>query len=348
MKPNHSFYRQILVISLIAALLVIVAAPVSAALPTTPATGSVYISSSPSGASVFLDDVSKGVTPVTLRNIATGAHTVVVKKANYADYKKDITVLAGKTVSVSAALTPITGFINIKSTPTGASVFLDDVSKGVTPITLKSVAEGTHSVVVKKAGYADYKTDVTVVRGKTAYVTATLPATVGSISIKSTPAGASVYLDTVYKGVTPITLANIRTGDHAIVLRKSAFNNYETKVTVKANEVANIDATLVQPFSITATPVSTSARAGQVITYTININGGQGLNEQIHLTVKASAYGYSKTYDLGYISPPFPTTITKTVTMPSGVPSGVTINGLITATGGGQTKTTTVKIKSIS
>ncbi len=277
MKPNHSFRRQILVISVLAVLFIIAASPVIAA-------------------------------PVT--NL---------------------------------------GSVSLKSTPSGAAVYLDDVSKGVTPVTLKNIPAGTHSVVMKKAGYIDYKTSVTVVGGKTLALSVTLKPTVGSISIKSTPSGATVYLDNVKKGVTPITLSNIKTGDHTIVLKYSKYKDYQTKVTVLADKTTSVDATLVllpQPFTISVTPTSTSARSGDVIPYTLKINGGEGLNEPIHLTFKASASGYSKTYDLGDLQPPFPTTITKSVTMPSGIPSGITITGTFTATGGGMTSKATITIKS--
>ncbi len=68
-------------------------------------TGSIAISSSPSGASVYLDGSYKGVAPLTISDVSIGSHTVKVTKSGYEDYSESVYVSAGSTEYVSASLT---------------------------------------------------------------------------------------------------------------------------------------------------------------------------------------------------------------------------------------------------
>lgn len=69
--------------------------------------------------------------------------------------------------------TPTIGSITITSNPTGASIFLDNAIKGITPLTLKDVPNGAHVVLLRYNGYQDYSTSVTVL-GDTSTVNPTL------------------------------------------------------------------------------------------------------------------------------------------------------------------------------
>jgi len=248
-------------------------------------TGSISILSTPSGATIYLDSVNQGLTPVTLNNITIGPHPVVISKTGYKDYQSTVTVSAGKNTTVNPTLTPVpgsTGSINVKSNPLGATVYLDDNNQGVTPITLNNIAKGSHALVINMTGYKDYQTSVTVTAGKTTNVNPklqaapvtlptivpttilTIPATTppiptttktqvpttiptttapttGSINVKSTPSGANVYLDGPKQGVTPITLNNIAEGSHAIVLTMAGYSDYQTTVTVTRGQTISIN-----------------------------------------------------------------------------------------------------------
>ncbi|MFQ6071481.1 MAG: PEGA domain-containing protein [Methanosarcinales archaeon] len=70
--------------------------------PTIVSTGSISISSSPSGASIYIDGTYRGKTPATISNIPIGYHTIKLTKSDYKDYTETVRVFAGKTVSVIA------------------------------------------------------------------------------------------------------------------------------------------------------------------------------------------------------------------------------------------------------
>ena len=70
-------------------------------------TGSISFSSTPGGAQIYLDGSSTGDnTPYTLAGITAGQHAVTLKLKGYQDYNQDVTVTAGQTAIVHAALSP--------------------------------------------------------------------------------------------------------------------------------------------------------------------------------------------------------------------------------------------------
>jgi hypothetical protein len=80
-----------------------------------PSTGSVQISSSPSGAETYLDNVFQGYTPLTLQNVAVGSHVVTLKLAGYNDSQTTIQVTAGQITQLTPTLTPVS---TVTPTPT--------------------------------------------------------------------------------------------------------------------------------------------------------------------------------------------------------------------------------------
>ena len=73
----------------------------------TPTTGTLRVLSTPSGASVTVDGMPFGTTPVEQSGVAPGAHTVRLSKAGYETETRHVTVTAGMTTTVSVTLTPI-------------------------------------------------------------------------------------------------------------------------------------------------------------------------------------------------------------------------------------------------
>ena len=67
-----------------------------------------------------------------------------------------------------------TGVLAVESAPSEAQVYVDDELKGQTPLTLYNFPAGTHIIVVKKEGYADFEKEANVKVGLTEEVDAEL------------------------------------------------------------------------------------------------------------------------------------------------------------------------------
>ncbi len=214
-----------------------------------PTTGSISVSSLPSGAQISLDGSSTGYnTPYVLTGLTPGQHAVLLKLSGYQDFGQTVTVTAGQTTSISAPLTPTTGIISLSSSPSGAQIYLDGNSTShITPYTLTGITTGQRAVTLKLNGYQDFSQNVTVTSGQTTTITAILSpiVTTGSISISSTPTGAQIYLDgSNTNHNSPYTLTGITTGQHAVTLKLNGYQDYNQNVTVIAGLIALVNATL--------------------------------------------------------------------------------------------------------
>jgi hypothetical protein len=145
---------------------------------TIPSTGSIVVSSSPNGATVYLDSIAKGTTNILIEEVSVGSHVIWCKKEGYEDsVAETVSVTPGETSTVTCSLSPLsgtttttldttsTGSISVTSVPDGASVFLDAVEKGTATVLIEDVSEGSHIVWCKKEGYQDYTQDVDINAG---------------------------------------------------------------------------------------------------------------------------------------------------------------------------------------
>lgn len=69
-----------------------------------PMTGSLYVTSSPRYARVFLDGIERGTTPLTITDIEMGWHEVVIIKEYYRAYLQYLYIYAGEETEVEADL----------------------------------------------------------------------------------------------------------------------------------------------------------------------------------------------------------------------------------------------------
>src|SRR5450756_386812 len=94
--------------------------------------------------------------------------------------------------------------LNIRSFPSGATVFLDEQQVGTTPLVLPHVTPGTHAIQIRVSGWDVWNGTTTAVRGSTTQVIANMTHAAYSVIVTSTPPGAKVALDGATKGVTPL------------------------------------------------------------------------------------------------------------------------------------------------
>ena len=108
--------------------------------------GKIFISSTPSGAKIYLDYKYKGITPQILSNLNPGRYLVKLTKSGYQDYSKSVTVFSDKTTFIKADLVTVSGVkttykpgykpgkIFLTSNPSGAKIYLNsEYQEGITP-----------------------------------------------------------------------------------------------------------------------------------------------------------------------------------------------------------------------
>jgi len=226
--------------------------------------GNISISSTPSGANVYVDSVSNGTTLSTglnVPNMPIGNHTVLLNMSGYQDYSTTVIIIGNDTVPVSISLAPALGSLSFSSDPSGATVYIDSTYKGVTPLTVTDIQYGTRVTLLKLSGYDDWSQNV-ILNTSTLAVSATLTNTTtvtnGSIYFETNPSGASVYVDNTYKGTTIFTLSNVVPGYYKVLIEESGYHSYTETVKVTSGTKSTVYAKLVASETETATTVPTT------------------------------------------------------------------------------------------
>ncbi len=203
------------------------------------------VNTAPSGASVYLDGILRGQSPLTI-STNPGTHSVKISLAGYKTMVVTVNLRSGERRSLSYTLQRVAqyGTLKVSSNPQGAKVYIDGTYRGVTPISISSLRAGTHEVKVIKSGYQAWRENVYVGPNDIARVYATLvPNPVGTITVNTVPSGASVYLDGILRGQSPVTF----TADPGTHTLKLSLSNYKTKTitfTLNAGERRTFNYTL--------------------------------------------------------------------------------------------------------
>ncbi len=118
------------------------------------------IRSEPAGAAVSVAGVYRGVTPLEIELRPELAHALVVAKPGYENATREIRLDPGERRSLSVPLEGVYGEVTVRAQPADAQVLVDGQVMGTVNRTLKLVA-ATHEIVIRKAGFVDFKTSVT-------------------------------------------------------------------------------------------------------------------------------------------------------------------------------------------
>ncbi|MDD1653264.1 MAG: PEGA domain-containing protein, partial [Methanomicrobiales archaeon] len=78
-----------------------------------PPSGTLVVTSTPAGATLSLDGVSRGETPLTLANVSAGLHTIQLRHPGYEEYRGEIRVVSGASPTLVDAI-----LVAIPETPT--------------------------------------------------------------------------------------------------------------------------------------------------------------------------------------------------------------------------------------
>jgi PKD repeat protein len=215
---------------------------------TTPAT-TLSAASNPPGAAVFIDNVIKGRTPLTLSDTAIGNHRITITMDGYEEYTRNIVVEAATPLTIAAVLTrsvpqpttqpPSNGSIAITSIPSGAEVYIDGRPRGIAPAMFPEVLPGNHQVTLSSKGYDDWSHIVSVGSGQTAAINAELVATkviTSSLAVITDPPGAEIFIDGDFKGVSPVTIPGISAGTHKIMVTLQEYANTTTNISITAGQ----------------------------------------------------------------------------------------------------------------
>jgi hypothetical protein len=183
--------------------------------------GQLQVRTTPDGARVTVDGLLRGVSPLTVEELAPGAHTVELAN-NLGSVTHEVAVHPGVTASLVVAMTttpqnvPVSGWISVKA-PVDVQVFENQRLLGTSQSDRIMVSAGRHNleIVSETLGYR-VASVVNVSPGQTTPVRLVWPQ--GSIALNALP-WADVWIDGQRVGETPIGNLAVPIGPHEVVFR---------------------------------------------------------------------------------------------------------------------------------
>lgn len=188
------------------------------------------LTSEPTAAQVYIDDRLVGQTPLSTEVLETGSRLKLVL-AGYKTYQQEILVKAGTSVThPPIKLIVADGLLQLSSTPSGASITVNNEFVGSTPMTLAMAPFKQHRLAFFLEGYLKTTTAATLKPEKTAVLAVDLVPNIGSIALTISPKGARVLVDNHYQGDGDRTLS-LTAKPHRLSIEKSGYQTKSLSVT---------------------------------------------------------------------------------------------------------------------
>lgn len=208
--------------------------------------GILTISTSPKDdIEILVDQKSVGRSPLTLDSISAGIHDISIRSERFMPYDTEIEIEGRRQEQVlGLSLQPAWAVITIKTFPDSATVLVDDVDRGATPLSIE-IIQGTRLIKTRLPGYKVWQTELVVVPSEEQ----TLPLinlvkSDGKLSLRSTPTGANVTISGKYMGQTPIDLSLAPGDKYAMVLSKAGFQQVTRSINIAPDEDISLNINL--------------------------------------------------------------------------------------------------------
>lgn len=213
--------------------------PVSRNIELAEQTGSLKVESMPPGALIAVDGTETGLTtPEMFDSLSVNRiHTVRLSLPGF--YAKD---LDGIEISVDSTVTVLHDFsrvvhpLTVISTPPGASIVLDGIERGTSPVSIRAVEEGRHELVARLTGHYEATKTIEVPAGNNQIAVTLEPLPPGILIIKILPY-AELWIDGELKERDALNFRiELKPGIHTIELRHPDFGTVNESVEIPSGE----------------------------------------------------------------------------------------------------------------
>ena len=198
------------------------------------------------GAQVYVDNSQRGVLPLTKSIVLmSGEHRVRIVKAMYKSQEMSVKITDGNTTNITPTLESNFSKVKLKSAD-NAEIWVDNVKKGSGEWQGR-LESGDHLVECRKKSHNTASYTLTVHAGEDVERTfESLEPICGMVDITSTPIGATITIDGVEVGKTPLMKSDVLVGRRTIVISKEGYNSNTEVVDVVQGKVVSVKSSLSQ------------------------------------------------------------------------------------------------------
>lgn len=222
--------------------------------------GTIEITSEPSGAEVTVNGIARGTTPVTVSGVPKGRATVTFSKEGFENASRELSMVAGETQTLFIKLDGIPGTMTLSSVPEGARFYVDGQPQGKAPVVLKNLKSGDYTVRAELEGHAPVTRTVRIENGSSVSEEFQLENVMGRIELRTIPSGVTVFLDgkkigTTKPGATEggssavFAIENVEQGEHTLTLNCQGYADVTRHPVVENRTTAKVNVRLKRVFT---------------------------------------------------------------------------------------------------
>lgn len=208
----------------------------------TPAYGYLNISTSPSGANVFVDGERVGVSPISKYGpVKRGTHRVRAQKSEYHTIEQNVSVAGdAQTQNVFLSLNAQFATVTCVCDDALADIYVDNEYKARGKWTGNLSSSVTHVLEARRVSHRSQSMSFTVRDGETITKKVGSPIPLyGSLVVETTPKGSDVILDGKNIGRSPL-VHKLLIGDHKVELSHEGYLSESHTVNIKHNEESSL------------------------------------------------------------------------------------------------------------
>ena len=192
--------------------------------------GTVEFIVSPSKAEVVIDGKPAGLAPIRLTDLPPGEHRYIISADVHEGATGTFRFQQGDNLVIVEELEPSAGKWEVRSTPEGAEVFIDDELAGVTPLSLSGISSDVHRVRVSKDGYGSVFREVDTSAGGRGELTVNLPDSSGRLRVKTRSDSAEVRVNGNLIGTGSSVTLPIQRGVYTLRVEEDGFKAAEARL----------------------------------------------------------------------------------------------------------------------
>ena len=171
-----------------------------------PIYATINLRTNPTNAEIYINKEklsSNGI--LTNYKASSGSYFIEAKLKKYKDFQKNVILKEQENFTETIQLEPQIGDISIETNPIDCDIYLNGVKQNrLTPAVLRNIQVGSYQLELKKEGFTSIKKQIEIKDGETTKIFEKLIAGI-TIPIITEPSNASIEIDGIYLGISPIS-----------------------------------------------------------------------------------------------------------------------------------------------
>lgn len=223
--------------------------------------GLLEINSDPVGASVVVNGIDRGKTPLSLTGIPKGLVSVVFQHEGFKTETRELSMHAGEVQNLYLKMNPLAGTLQLISVPDGGRFYINDIFRGKSPLVLTGIEPGNYNIKVELDGFAPIAKEIVVANGASVSEEFRLANIMGRLEVRTLPAGAQVFIDGKLIGMTKqlggetdgfseiLPIESLVEGEHVLIVKKEGYADSTRHPKIQNSKTSKANVTMRRVFT---------------------------------------------------------------------------------------------------